>query len=696
MRSPALFPLFTDINVLHGVGEKNRALLAKLAGPRVIDLLFHLPVGTIDRRPMESIHLVRSGDILTCIVTVEKHFPTNAYSRKKAPYKVRCTHEDGIIDVSFFHAHADYIKQYLPEGQMRVLSGRIERYGHGITMSHPDYITPIDKLDDIAKLEPVYPLTAGISQKQLGKIMERAILQLPTLPEWQDPLYHKKQQWMSWKEALLQLHHPEVATDIALQSPARKRLAYDELFASQLALQLSRQHIIQKTGRRTKGNGQLQTALRAQLGFTLTQGQESVIKEILFDMASENRMFRLLQGDVGSGKTVVALISMLNAVEAGRQAALMAPTEILARQHMQWIDHMLLPLGIRARLLTGKTPTDERQETLELLKRGDVHILIGTHALFQEEVDFQDLSLVIIDEQHRFGVEQRTKLSEKGEAVDILLMTATPIPRTLTMASYGDMDSSRLTDKPASRKPIDTRTIPLSRMEEVIEGLRRPLEKREKIYWICPLVEESEKSDLAAAEDRFADFQARFGSRVGLVHGRIKTEERNKTMLAFRDGEIDILVATTVVEVGVDVPAATIIVIEHAERFGLAQLHQLRGRVGRGEKPSSCILLYTHPLGEIGKARLSTMRESNDGFLIAEEDLRLRGSGDLLGTRQSGLPSFKIADIFEHQALLEAASDDAKLILHNDPQLKTPRGEACKMLLHLFGYDQAMRYKNGG
>jgi ATP-dependent DNA helicase RecG len=687
VRPPLLFPLFADVQTLSGVGERNRALLAKFLGTRVLDVLFHLPVGVIDRTQNPDFTLAQSGQTITTLVQVDKHFPPDYKPGSKMPYKVRCYNDSGFLFVNFFHANDHYIKQQLPQGKMRVISGKVERFNNQLSMSHPDYITAPEQYDAVSKIEPVYPLSAGITNKLLQKLTAQALDFLPDMPEWQEVFTVKKNQWKSFKGALFELHTPSDTKATALLSPARKRLAYDELLAHQLALMLHRQKITKEAGQSIHGDGHLQAGLRQVLGFTLTQGQEAVIAEIAEDQRSEHRMLRLLQGDVGSGKTVVALMAMLHAVEAGKQAALMAPTEILARQHATWIERMCRPLGVRVALLTGKSAAQERTAILEGLLTGEIQILIGTHALFQDTVEFRDLGLAIIDEQHRFGVEQRMRLANKGQGTDLLLMTATPIPRTLTMACFGDMECSRLTDKPASRKPIDTRALPLSRMEEVLEGIRRKIEAKEKVYWICPLVEESEKSDLAAAEARYREFVQIFGKqRVGLVHGQMKTEERNRTMLAFRDGEVDILVATTVIEVGVDVPTATVIVIEHAERFGLSQLHQLRGRVGRGDKASSCILLYQHPMGKISTERIKTMRESNDGFFIAEEDLRLRGSGDLLGTKQSGLPNFHIADIFEHQDLLQLATQDAKLALHQDPDLTSERGERLKVLLHLFGY----------
>ncbi|HEX7967317.1 MAG TPA: ATP-dependent DNA helicase RecG, partial [Stellaceae bacterium] len=463
-----------------------------------------------------------------------------------------------------------------------------------------------------------------------------------------------------------------------------------------LAIALVRAHTKRLPGRTVAAEGKLRQRVTAALPFALTQAQRQASAEIAGDMASPTRMLRLLQGDVGSGKTVVALIAMLDAVEAGCQAALMAPTEILARQHFATLSKLAAPAGVEIALLTGREKGRAREALLARLTAGEIDIIVGTHALFQEDVAFKDLALAVIDEQHRFGVEQRIALSGKGRGVDILVMTATPIPRTLLLTSYGDLDSSRLTEKPAGRQAVTTRTLPLARLEEVIEAVRRALSQGAKVYWVCPLVEESEAVDLAAVDERHAQLKASFGERVGLVHGRMKGAEKDRVMESFAHGGVDVLVATTVIEVGVDVPDATVMVIEHAERFGLAQLHQLRGRIGRGDKPSACLLLYATPLGETAKARLTILRETEDGFRIAEEDLRLRGAGEVLGTRQSGMPELHLADLAAHADLLAVARDDARLALTRDPELASPRGEALRTLLYLFQRDVAVRYVRSG
>lgn len=693
MRPSILFPLFTDVTQLQGVGTRLRECIGKLCGGRrVIDLLFHLPYDIIDRRQMPAISSAHIDRIYTFVVTIDEHLPSKRGQR--TPYKVRCINDTGILHVNFFHGNTRYIKEQLPVGAKRVVSGRIERFNNEIQMLHPDYIVPVEELSLVQKIEPVYALTTGLSARYLQKIMHQALPYTPVLQEWLSPLMIIKEKWPSWHEALMALHTPKGADDLLPTSFARTRLAYDELLANQLALHIARNHATRAKGRAINPNGSLCNKLKSILPFDLTDNQYSVIEEIRTDQCSEHRMLRLLQGDVGSGKTVVALYTMLHAIEHGCQATLMAPTEILARQHMQWIESLCADLGITCKLLISKTKESEKKQIYEAAAAGDIDILIGTHALFQDKLQFKDLACIVIDEQHRFGVEQRLRLSQKGNNADILLMTATPIPRTLTMTAFGDMHVSRLTEKPKNRQPITTSTIPLSRINDVVEGLKRAITQGDQIYWICPLVEESENLDLAAAEERFRELKYVFGDRVGLVHGKMKVDERDATMHRFRDGELALLIATTVVEVGVDVPNATIIVIEHAERFGLAQLHQLRGRVGRGSKPSFCTLLYQDGplLSRTARARLKMMRDTTDGFVIAEEDLKLRGSGDLMGTKQSGLPSFRLADLEFHRDLLFNANKEAKLILEQDPDLNTERGKQLKTLLYLFEYDTHIRY----
>lgn len=687
-----LRPLFRSLGTLTGVGEKTQEHFKRLLGSRVIDLLFHLPVSIINRQPINDLGQVTDGSVITLTITVGEHRPPARASRySKKPYLVQCMHETGEITVVFFRTFPNQVQKLLPPGQKRIISGKVEWNHNHFQMSHPDYVLPINAETRLQQNEPVYPLTGGLTSKMLHKSIREVLDTMPHLAEWLDPAFLAQKHWPQWHEALYAIHHPQLERDTQPFAPARQRLAYDELLANQLALQLTRKHVHKTGGTSIQGDGRLREAAFGTLGFTLTKGQQEVISQIHADQASDQRMMRLLQGDVGSGKTAVALFAMLNALEAGKQAALMAPTEILARQHAAWISKVTAPLGLRVALLTGRIKGKERKDILEGLAQGEFHIAIGTHALFQEQVQFHDLGLVIIDEQHRFGVEQRMALSEKGHKVDTLLMTATPIPRTLTMTQYGDMDVSRLTDKPAGRQPIDTRLISLAKLDEMLTAVERAVEQGEKLYWICPLIEESEAIDLAAAQERFFMLHSLLGAKAGLVHGRMAPEERDAVMAAFRDGEIRVLVATTVVEVGVDVPDATIIIIEQAERFGLSQLHQLRGRVGRGSKASRCLLLYNPEIGETARSRLKVMRDTEDGFRIAEEDLILRGSGDILGTKQSGLPDFHFADLAAHAELLATARKDAEYILHQDPTLASERGKALEVLLALFEYQLTMK-----
>lgn len=694
MRPEILFPLFAPARSLPGIGPRLEKLVEKLAGPKVIDLLWHLPSGLIDRRSRPKIAEIRDGEIATIEVTVGLHIPPRT---KRLPYRVHVFDETGEMQIVFFNPRPDYIAKTMPEGERRVLSGRVEFYQGAPQMTHPDHIVTLDGLKDLPLLEPIYPLTAGLPMKSIQKAVRGALPLIPDLPEWQNGPWLKAQGWGSWKTSLLGAHAPQNAQDVEPSTSARARLAYDELLANQLALGLVRLRMRKLPGRSITGTGTLRAKVEDALPFALTGAQLRSLSEIDTDMKSPHRMLRLLQGDVGSGKTIVALLAMLNAVEAGFQAALMAPTEILARQHFATLAPLCEAAGIKVDLLTGREKGNRREDILHAAASGETNILVGTHALFQSDVAFKALALAVVDEQHRFGVHQRLMLTSKGgPGADVLVMTATPIPRTLTLTAYGDMDVSKLDEKPPGRKPVDTRALPLERLEEVVASLNRALSRNAQVYWVCPLVEESDEVDAAAAEQRYEHLLSIFGDKVGLVHGRMKAADKDAAMARFESGETRILVATTVIEVGVNVPTATVMVIEHAERFGLAQLHQLRGRVGRGGDKSTCLLLYQTPLGETAAARIKIMRETEDGFLIAEEDLRLRGAGELLGTRQSGLPTFRIADIQEQRELLAAAHDDARMIIERDPELEGERGKALRILLYLFERDEAIRYLRSG
>jgi len=705
MRPARLAPLFASVRALKGVGPRIEALLNRLVGPRhqgtharAVDLLWHLPVGIIDRAVVPRIADATVGALATLEVTVAEHRPGGGRGGRRAPYRILVEDDSSALELVYFKADPSYLKRLLPVGSKRLISGKLESYDGLLQMPHPDHVAAADGAGVLPLIEPIYPLTAGLSNTTLRKAIDGALAQRPDLPEWIDAAFLAKKAWPSFAEAISRLHAPQDESDLLPSAPARARLAYDELLANQLALAIIRQRLRKRAGRRLTAPGKLRQAIESALPFALTGAQDRALAEIDADLASPHRMLRLLQGDVGSGKTVVALLAMASAIEAGTQGALMAPTELLARQHLATINGFAKAAGLRVALLTGRERGRERDALLQALKAGQIDILIGTHALFQETIQFLDLGLVVIDEQHRFGVHQRLALQAKGTGTgaELLVMTATPIPRTLLLTSYGDMDVSRLDEKPPGRKPIITRTVPLERLDEVIGGVDRAIADGAQVYWVCPLVAESEVLDVAAAEDRYAALRAQFGDRVGLVHGRLTGKEKDAVMAQFGSGTLSILVSTTVIEVGVDVPSATIMIIEHAERFGLAQLHQLRGRVGRGAAESSCILLYRQPLGETARERLNVMRSTEDGFVIAEEDLRLRGGGEVLGTRQSGLPAFRIAALPEHQELLEAARDEARLRLARDAELTGKDAEALRLLLYLFDRDDAVKLMRAG
>jgi len=701
MRSTLLDKLFAPVTALPGIGPQLGRLIERAAGPLVVDLLWHLPVGVVDRRAAPPLGQLNPRDwpspIVTLKVRVERHEP--GFGRR--PYRIHCTDGTGTLSLVYFSTKGDHLQRLLPVGAERIVSGTVDYYNGRPQIAHPDYVVAPEQAEQIKRIEPVYPLTAGLSPRVAAKAAAAALERLPDLPEWLDPALRARRHWPGWDAALAAVHSPESEGDLAPSTPARERLAYDEILASQLAVALVRARRRRRPGRVLTGTGKLQARVEGGFGFALTGSQRHALAEIAGDLKAPQRTMRLLQGDVGSGKTVVALLAMLQAVESGAQAALMAPTEVLARQHHAVLQRLAAPAAVEIGLLTGREKGRARDSMLASLASGLTPIVVGTHALLQPDVEFRDLALAVIDEQHRFGVEQRLALTEKGNDADTLLMSATPIPRTLMMTAYGDLDVSRLTEKPAGRRPIDTRTVPLDRFEEVSGAIARALKGGAKVFWICPMVEESETADVAAAEERYRALAELLPGRVGLVHGRMKSAEKDRAMAAFaasnpKGGGTDLLVATTVIEVGIDVPAATIMVVEHAERFGLAQLHQLRGRIGRGDQPSTCILLYQPPLGEVARQRLAILRETDDGFRIAEEDLRLRGAGEVLGTRQSGLPVLRLADLAQHEELVAIAHDDARLILDRDPDLSSPRGAALRLLLYLFRRDEAVQYLRAG
>ena len=699
MRPALLDPLFAPVATLPGVGPKNAKLfdrlLGKSDGARVLDLLLHLPHATLDRRARPKIAEAPRDALVTIEVRVVEHRPP-ANARSKAPFKVLVEDDTGDIELVFFLAHHEWVKSRLPVGATRWVSGRLEMWDGHLQMVHPDRVLDAEELAKLPPVEPVYGLTEGLYPRTIQKAAQAALTRLPRLPEWVDDASLSRLGGLSFAEALTAFHNPQSPQDIEPPSPASRRLAYDELLANQLALTLVRARMRDLAGRVNASQGQLAARLLSALPYALTGAQTRAIAEIRRDLEAPQRMIRLLQGDVGAGKTVVALMAMAHVVEAGRQAALMAPTEILARQHFERMKPMGDAVGLRFALFTGRDTAAHRRAQLAALVAGEIDIAVGTHALFQESVVFRDLGLAVVDEQHRFGVHQRLALASKGEAADLLVMTATPIPRTLVLTYFGDMDVSALDEKPPGRTPIDTRTLPIERLDEVVAAVGRAIAGGARAYWVCPLVEESENLDVAAAEERAETLRAFFGDAVGLVHGKMRGADKDAAMERFQRGETKVLVATTVIEVGVDVPEATIMVIEHAERFGLAQLHQLRGRVGRGAGRSTCLLLYKGPLGEASRARLTILRETEDGFRIAEEDLRLRGEGDVLGARQAGTPGFRLARLEFHGDVLRMARAQAEAEIARAPHLEGDDNRALRALLYLFERDAAVRLLEAG
>ena len=693
MRPQSLFPIFGDIGSLPGIGPRLKEPMVRVAGPRIVDLLWALPTGLVDRRHAPKIAEAVIGEIATITVRIDAH---EAPGAPKRPYRVICSDETGFMALVFFHAKQNWLEKTYPVGEMRVVSGRVDEFGGGRQMTHPDFVATVAQADTIRTVHPVYPLTQGLTRTVMKRAVDGALDRAATLPEWADANLLAQRQWPAWREALQQAHRPENGPDLLPDAPARARLAYDELLATQLALLLVRQRQRRVQGRAQAGDGRLRAKIAAALPYSLTGSQKTALAEITRDMAAPARMVRMLQGDVGSGKTVVALLAMAAAVEAGGQAALMAPTEILAQQHFETFRQLGEAAGLRVRLLTGRRKGAGRKALTGDIEAGAIDIVVGTHALFSEDVNFRNLTLIAIDEQHRFGVQQRMALAGKGSGVDMLTTTATPIPRTLMLAAYGDIDTSKLTEKPAGRQPVDTRAMPLDRLDRVAAGIRRTIDSGAQAFWVCPLVDDSDVLDITAATARHAWLEERFGGRVALIHGRMKTADKDAAMRRFLANETAVLVATTVVEVGVDVPNASVMVVEHAERFGLAQLHQLRGRIGRGVRKSSCVLLYEPPLGETARARIDVLRKTDDGFAIAEEDLRLRGGGEALGTRQSGMPAFRLARFPEHGDLLEIARSDARAALERDPELNGPRSEALRALLYLFEREEGVRMLRTG
>ena len=693
MRPAPLNPLFAPVTTLSGVGPRQDKLFRYLLGrdetPRLVDLLLHLPASVIDRRAQPKIRDAVQGTVVTLEVTVDRYRPPPPRNAR-APFLVYASDDTGDVVLTFFRAKPGYVEKLLPVGAKRYVSGTLQMYDGIPQIVHPDRVVDEAGFAKLSGIDPVYPLTEGLALGSLRRAMAQALQKLPGLPEWISPEVMRRCRFPPIAEALNRVHVPVEITDILPDGPFWSRLAFDELLAGQLALALVRAQLRRPAGERNAGDGHLRQKIIDALPYALTSSQQQAAAAISDDLRQPVRMLRLLQGDVGSGKTVVALLAAAAVTEVGKQAALMAPTEILARQHIKTITPLAARAGLRIAILTGREKGKERRDILLRLEAGEIDLLVGTHALIQDDVAFKALALAVVDEQHRFGVRERLALTAKGDAVDVLVLSATPIPRTLVLTYFGDMDVSELREKPAGRQPIDTRAVAASRINEVMEAVGRALDKGRLVYWIVPLVEESETVNLTDAEGRFESLRERFGHKVGLVHGKMRGPDKDRAMAQFASGETGLLVATTVVEVGVDVPAATIMVIENAERFGLAQLHQLRGRIGRGSEASTCLLLYKEPLNEMSTARLKVIRETTDGFRIAEEDLKLRGEGDVLGIRQSGLPGYRIARSDVHAQLITQARDEALRILKDNPKLKGERGEALRCLLYLYERDEAL------
>jgi len=692
MRPEILFPLFAPVDTLKGVGPRVAPLLQRLAGPVVRDVLFLTPHSLVRRTPAD-LSAALDGQVMTFELTVEE---VQKPRTSVQPLRIRVSDPTGFLTLVFFGRFGDQIATRHPVGARRIVSGKVEDDKFGRQMVHPDYILPPEKRDEIPQLEAIYPATEGLPARRVRTFAHEALARAPELPEWQDPAWLARERFPAWRAALDRLHNPESEADLAPQSPHYRRLAYDELLAQQLAM-AQRKAERRKAPAAKIAASEIAAKVRADLPFAFTGAQDRALDEIRADLAAGERMSRLIQGDVGSGKTVVAMCAMADVAAAGGQSALMAPTEILARQHYETISGPLTEHGIGVILLTGRDKGAGRAEKLRALASGAAKVAVGTHALFQGDVAFDRLELAVVDEQHRFGVSERQRLQTKGQAVHLLAMSATPIPRTLELTMYGDLDVSRIDEKPPGRTPVATRAAPMTRIAEVEARLRAAVKGGAQAFWICPLVSESELIDLKAAETRATELKQTIGPSVGLIHGKMPAAAKDAVMAEFADGKLSVLVATTVVEVGVNVPNATIMVIEQAERFGLAQLHQLRGRVGRGRQESACVLLYDPPLSETAQKRLDILRRTDDGFLIAETDLELRGGGDALGLKQSGFPDYVFADVLgPHRDLIAAAGDDARLIVNRDPELKSERGKALRVLQELFDWKAGLGLRDAG
>ncbi|MEM5517576.1 ATP-dependent DNA helicase RecG [Henriciella sp. AS95] len=679
MRDERLFPLFQSLDRLPGIGPKLKPVFEHLiGGEHVWDLLLHLPDRWLDRRVKASFEELIPGEVAT--VRGEVHAYKAPYN-DRAPHRIQMYDGTGFLTLIFFRAEPRWLQGQFPIGKERIVSGAVGEFQGERQMTHPDYIIDPARGEMPPQVEPIYSLTAGLTNKKVHSAAEAALDCITDeLPEWISADLMDKHDWPAFKAALTGLHAPTEYDETAFET-CRERLAYDEALARELVFAKARQARTQRAAPNLKSSNDDMNAVAASLPYKLTNAQIRAVKEITVDIAEPHPMRRMLQGDVGAGKTLVALLAAVKAVSSGFQAAFMAPTEVLARQQYETVSGLLSPLGYEVAALTGRDRGAAREGTLIGLADGSIQIAVGTQALFQEAVRFQNLGLVIVDEQHRFGVADRMKLASKAQAPHMLVMSATPIPRTLAQAVHGDLDISVLDEKPEGRQPIETRAIPDTRIEEVVQGVARAIDRGERVFWVCPRVDADE--DDSSAVYRSAALKEALGVPVGLVHGRLKGEAKDTALEDFRTGKTKVLVATTVIEVGVDVPDATIMVIERAEGFGLAQLHQLRGRVGRGTKKSFCLLLYRPPLGDVARERLETLRATEDGFEIAEADFRLRGPGDLLGLRQSGAVDYRIIDLTKDADLVPVARQDARFLVERGGETNAKRAEALGLLREL-------------
>lgn len=699
--------LFTKLNFLKGVGPKLYGYYKNLIAPQkdeayFKDLLFHLPYNLLNRSYNPSNLETNIGEEIILEVTIDKI--TSTYFGRRKGFKAVTIYNNLRINLVFYNANEQYLNSILKKGNKSFIIGKLEKYKGEYQITHPNISNNYNAAKKLQK-EPIYPLTAGISNKQLIKLVQTSLPLIPEVNEWLDQQYITENNFPNFKQAITKIHNPQNYDDILLDAVERKRLAFDELLASQLAVGITREKTNKTSGKVINSTNEYVSAILNSLEFDLTNDQQKAVKDINNDLISPNKMFRLIQGDVGSGKTIVGAITLLKCLESSFQSCFMAPTEILAKQHHEWLTDLINKAGLSDKinigLLVGSLKKKEKAEIYQACENGEINILIGTHAVFQEKINYHNLGAIVIDEQHKFGVKQRLELANKGEEVNILFMTATPIPRTLSMTLYGDMDISIIAEKPAGRKDINTKTISASRINELIERVDKEVNLGQRIYWVCPYVEPSEEDahadndeKIISVTERYEYLKKYFGDRVGMVHGKMPTTQKDQEIEKFKNGDLDILVATTVIEVGVNVPEATIMIIENAEKFGLSQLHQIRGRVGRGSKESSCVLVYSKKISSTGKQRLKIMKQTNDGFIIAEEDMVLRGSGELLGTKQSGLPNYKIAELPEHKELLFAARDYVKIILTKDPNLTSEKGKNLRALLRLFEYDSQIENLN--